>query len=534
MLNSAGRRAAAASIVALAVGFSGTLGMGQARAEAGDWQPLTSTAARTDNPLKGFLPFGAELDHDAVTFPYSMEWFYLPLDAVVKGERVYDWTLVEDQLDAIADRGHQAVFRFYVDYPGKDSGIPDYLLGPDGIDQSRRYDFFDNNGMSFSPDYNDPRVQALLNDFVAALGAKYDGDPRIGFITTGLIGFWGEQHTWPMNGYADAAVGNPDGEQWMPTREVELDHYRAWDAAFDTTHVLNRYPYDGLEGIDVGFHDDSFAVSTLPGPGWHFMDHMIHNNQTERWRVAPIGGEIQPPIQLCVFAPEGCTDVVAEDFDEAVRQTHVSWLMNHQAYATGYEGETLDAALEAHASLGYDYVINEARIASTAAGTEVGIRVTNRGVAPFYYDWPLEFALLNTEGDVLHSVHVDGDLPSILSGTDAEFTTTLPAGEGIVAVRIPNAMAGGAPLKFANVEQDADREGWLTLGTVVVDEQTPGPGPTDEATAHLTAGPSTAPSAEPTVQPATAASSGSSSARPRPGLPSTGVSWTSQAIGCGP
>jgi hypothetical protein len=29
------------------------------------------------------------------------------------------------------------------------------------------------------------------------MGVQYDGDPRIGFIEVGTLGFWGEWHTYP-------------------------------------------------------------------------------------------------------------------------------------------------------------------------------------------------------------------------------------------------------------------------------------------------------------------------------------------------
>lgn len=473
------KRSVTGAAIALAAGlvFGGGVSM---TAQAEEWQPLETTAPRVDNPLKGFVPFGIELDHEAANFPYSMEWFYLPLDSVVKGDKVYDWTQFEQNLEAISDRGNQSVLRFYLDYPGKDSGVPDYLLGPDGIDQSRRYDLFDNDGKSFSPDYNDPRVQALITDFVDAFGARYDGDPRIGFITTGLVGFWGEQHTWPMNGYADAAAGNPDGEQWMPEPEVEKSFYYAWDEAFDTTKLLNRYPYAGLEDINVGFHDDSFAVSTLPNVDWHFMAHMQANNLTDRWQTEAIGGEIQPPIQLCVFDdPPSCENPASEDFDEAVQATHVSWLMNHRAFTTGYEGAARDRALAAHASLGYDLAVTEARIHESSGATNVTVRITNRGVAPFYYDWPLQFAILGQDGAVLAKKDVFANLPTILPGQTVEVQALLPDVAGLVALSIPNPMDGGAPLKFANAAQDRDVEGYLSLGQVT--GAAPGPKPTATA-----------------------------------------------------
>ena len=456
------RTIAVAAVTALSL--TTTLAPAHAEEQAA-WQPLETTAARTDNPLKGFMPFGQQLDHNATNFPYTMEWFYLPLNAVVKGEKNYDWSQFETELEAIKSRGHQAAFRFYLDYPGEKTGVPDYLLGPGGIDQSRRYDFFDNKGISFSPDYNDQRVQALMKDFVAALGKKYDGDPRIGFITTGLIGFWGEQHTTPMNGRVSA--DNPNGENWMPPRDVELSVYRAWDQAFNATKLLNRSPAKDLSDMNVGFHDDSFAYSTLPTAAWHFLSYMQEAGLSNRWQTEAIGGEIQPPVQMCVFDESvPCEEgKQAENFDEALQGTHASWLMVRRAWDPGYTGAALEKAKAAHASLGYDFAATESRIQNTNSTTTVSLKITNRGVAPFYYNWPVEFSILDANGTAVATQKVDANLPSLLPGQTTELTTTLPTAEGTVAVRIPNTMQGGAPIKFANTTQDTTYPGYLTLGT---------------------------------------------------------------------
>ena len=171
------------------------------------WKPLAYATAPADNPLKGFLPFAGDFD----TFPHSMEWFYLPLRDIMTGPLTFDWKPVEQQLNAIAARGHQSVFRVYLDYPGRPTGIPQYLLD-DGL-VTRPYPDFGNNGVSVAPDWNDPRLVTALENFITALGRRYDGDPRIGFLTLGLIGFWGEWHTWPYDGWTQP-------ENWMPSTEV--------------------------------------------------------------------------------------------------------------------------------------------------------------------------------------------------------------------------------------------------------------------------------------------------------------------------
>ncbi len=43
----------------------------------------------------------------------------------------------------------------------------------------------------------------------------------------------------------------------------------------------------------------------------------------------------------------------------------------------------------------------------------------------------------------------------------------VPAGRYKLALRVPNPLPNGRPVRFANRTQDADAEGWLTLGEVV-------------------------------------------------------------------
>src|SRR5688572_8166514 len=93
---------------------------------------LDYAPAPADNPLKGFMPFydaySSRFNPLANDFPHSMEWFYVPLRNLMNGPDSFTFdTGIEPQLNSIAGRGHQAVFRVYLDYPGKFSGIPPFL-----------------------------------------------------------------------------------------------------------------------------------------------------------------------------------------------------------------------------------------------------------------------------------------------------------------------------------------------------------------------------------------------------------------------
>ena len=411
--------AAAGLLVAAGACLPAALGAGSASSIAStpsdQWQPVASAPAPVANPLKGFMPFapddGSAPPSASDGLGYTMEWTYMPVSSVVTGYHAYDFSAFEARLNQIGQRGHQTVFRFYLDYPGRPTGVPQYLIDQ-GIDTSRTYTVFDNNKISFSPDYNDSRVQDMILDFVRALGEKYDGDARIGFITAGLIGFWGENHTWPMNG--ETSADNPKGENWMPAQDFQDRLVAAWDDAFNTTAVQYREPSAATKAHGMGYHDDSFAYSTLDNVDWHFMSHMKAEHEEDAWQHAPIGGEVYPPLQTCIFSqPLNCPGADAEkaqgrnfDMDASLDATHATWLMNHKAFSEGYTGADLERAKTANARMGYVLSATRAR-ASVSVGVLTTIAVVIIGatigaLAGYFGGW-LD-ALLSRITDVFFAV----------------------------------------------------------------------------------------------------------------------------------
>ena len=225
----------------------------------------------------------------ANALPYTLEWAAFPVNAVITARDTYDFTKVDALLDAITSRGHRGVIRFYLDYPGRTTGMPHYLLNA-GTDKSRQYDLHGNNEISFSPNDDEPAVQEMMLRFVAALGEKYDGDPRIGYITAGLYGFWGEEHTWPYNGSVSGE--NPKGANWMPSDAFRARPVKAWDEAFDDTFIQNRYPTAATKAHGMGYFDDSLGYATLEGTSWHFLPTLKEQGEAEAWKIDPIGGEL--------------------------------------------------------------------------------------------------------------------------------------------------------------------------------------------------------------------------------------------------
>ncbi len=433
-----------------------------ALAPSGEWVSLAPGPAPASNPLQGFVPYEGSF----TAAPYSMEWFYIPVSAVVTDFGVYNWSVLDASLNSIASRGHQSAFRFYLDYPGEASGVPEFLL-EDGL-ATNTYNDHDNQGISLSPDYNDPRLIDELEDFIAALGARYDGDPRIGFIQLGLLGFWGEWHTFPHDG--SGASGD-----WSPPVAIQQRVLEAYTEAFTKTKLQARYPDSNNTGLNVGYHDDSFAVETLPGPGWHFVDQLRQAGVSEKWLTQPIGGELGGEIQQCIFdSPMRCP-VVEEgadnDFSGSVQATHASWILNQYAFAPGYTGQALSNAAAASQSLGYRF---QATAFSVSHGpkkwqTDLNVMVRNVGIAPFYYDWPIQIAAAGKDGRIVRTWTTSWQLTGLKPGMSLQWktpleTSGLPSGDYTLLMRPANPLANGVPLRFANASQDQTVTGWLTLG----------------------------------------------------------------------
>jgi hypothetical protein len=476
--------------------------------QANDWQLLEYAPAPADNPLKGFLPFydayGSADNGIANDFPHSMEYFYVPLRNVMNGMESFTFERgIEPQLQSITSRGHQAVMRVYLDYPSRASGIPQFLL--DAGLEVHQYTFFGNSlrsTSSVSPNYDDPNLVQALENFIAAFGAAYDSDPRIGFVQIGLIGFWGEWHTWPMDGYTQAtsvyqALPDEDEANWMPSQETQARILNAYDAAFNETRILLRYPmlpangqssspgrrvaYASLD-LNIGYHDDSFAYTTLFGEDWYFMPKMAWAGGIDKWKTEPIGGELRPEIQLAVWnQPLTRTDV--EDFSASVDGTHVSWLIAHTLFtARSVTSAThiYQRALLGAQRMGYEFYVSAVSLSDITgdAPLQVALRIENRGVAPFYYDWPLELSVADSEGTIVASYesnwHINGILPTsagehpYIEWTYENPSHELPAGSYHLLLHVINPMANGHALKFANSSQDSTIPNYLTLGSFQV------------------------------------------------------------------
>jgi len=425
------------------------------------WTPLEYAPDNNgllENPLKGLLPWAGRPVND---FPHSMEWFYLKLNEVMKGPAQFDWYTFDAKLNAISSSGNQAIFRFFVDYPNQTSGIPQFLLAA-GL---KTFYYTDSsNTVSVAPDYSDPRLIAAFTNFVTALGARYDGDPRIGFVEVGLYGFWGEWHV-----HQHPTAGEPAG--WRISQQSKDAILKAYLQAFQKTLVMVRYPVatpDPQLQKSFGYHDDSIAKDTIGEKKNYFWRQIIDDHLESIWQRRPIGGEMYPALGKTVWNLYPRTE--DQNLAECIKETHMTWICNSAAFAKSLTAEQREKALQAHRLLGYELFASAVQMNRTLdGGLTVSVQMENRGLAPFYYDWGIELGVVDKDQHLLTRVKTSWRLTGVLPGKIAQWTTTLPAlpaGSAAVVLHVVNPLANGKPLCFANASQDKNLPGWLTLGDV--------------------------------------------------------------------
>ncbi|MET0422375.1 MAG: DUF4832 domain-containing protein [Actinoplanes sp.] len=464
--------------------------------------PLTAAAAPLDNPLKGFAKFYTPGANQNVGYPHSLTWGYFGLSEIMKTASncgTYDWSIVDGMLAETAAQGNQAAIRVYLTYPGGTgthpaNAIPACFTG----NVTMRSDTYWN---VTHPDYNSAYLITALKNFIAAFGARYDGDPRLGFVHLGLVGLWGEWHTWPYD--SDTADGRPD---YMPTDANGAQLLAAYDNAFSTTKLELRYP--GAAGgaansRDIGFHDDSFCYRegsplqgvTLPvsmgGASYAQLQRKLDAGVENKWITSSMGGELRPEIQSTAFAswPNGSGAV--DNLKACLELDHTTWMINEQSANYSPTDANVAAAVRL---MGYNLTVDNAYFKNTASGTtNVGVRISNTGVAPFYYPWQVTLGLKNTAGAVVRTWDTPWDLRTVQPLTIRDFPdwntgggyrsfgypqyfqapvdlTGVAQGGYQWVLRVKNPMetvsANARKLRFANTTQQSD--GWVGLGAVTV------------------------------------------------------------------
>lgn len=384
-----------------------------------------------NNPLKGWCPYP---NAGPIHQPYSMVFQYISWRELEPKDGDYRFAEWEKSWDSQSSKDKHVVFRVYIDYPKKPSGLPDWLRNA-GVKETA----YDDYGGGQSPDYEDPRVIAGMERLIAALGKRYNGHPRIAFIQLGLLGFWGEWHTYPR----PKLSASPETERRI------VDAYRK---AFPAKSLMVRYARGHAGRQDwIGFHDDMFPEDTDNGKDWSFLAGLRKAKRTENWKVAVVGGEMVPGKAERWLGADFKTTLTM------LERSGFTWVGPYCPALARTRDETFRKRSEQLIrKMGYEFQITEVghpESMKPKQAVRVSLKGKNNGVAPFYYPWAAEWALLDSTGKAVSVVKTDWDIRKWQPGeftarTDAAFD--VPPGKYRLALGIRDPWKDRPAVGFAN------------------------------------------------------------------------------------
>jgi hypothetical protein len=121
----------------------------------------------------------------------------IPWSYIEPEEGRWNWSVLDTPAQRWIAKGKQVAFRITASESWTRWATPKWVHDAG----ARGYDFrpgkgVEANGPFWEPDFDDPVFLAKLDHFLAAMAARYDGNPEVAFIDVGSLGVWGEGHTW--------------------------------------------------------------------------------------------------------------------------------------------------------------------------------------------------------------------------------------------------------------------------------------------------------------------------------------------------
>lgn len=426
----------------------------------------TETSGVLNNP---FMGFAVDARYDDAVQPYRLAHANLYWKEIEPRQGMYDFKAIEKKynFELWRSKGVKLVIRVVLDYPRKERhmDIPDWLyteIGGDGTWYKTDY------GQGFSPNYANSILISHHEKLIAALAKRYENDPLIAFIQLGSIGHWGEWHT----------RNDEQAQIPFPSTAITKQYVEPYTRYFSQKPLLMRRPHTIAKEYGMGLYNDAFGdpEQTMD----EFLDWVNHGytswltselqpSMPDFWKSSPSGGEFLD--ETLYFEDERIDETLKQ-----ARLTHISWVGPNAPYLAPKNGslqQNIDRFLQ---TIGYRFIISEESHEKTRLPGQtmhIELKIVNRGVAPFYFDWPLEFSLCSETGEIVAKALSPSDIRSWLPGehadtVDLKIPPRAPAGKYSFCAAILDPGTGLPGIEWAMDGKLPD--GRYRLGQVTVSE----------------------------------------------------------------
>ena len=362
-----------------------------------------SSEITTVQPMTGLVMWTTHSARQRYADVITLEFQYcLPSRVVtgkVDGKIQYDWSYLENILNDMQSRNHQAVLRFRYEYPNNSdvdsenrgsTAVPQYIKDMPDYNET-----FNKNaggdGPTYYADWTNAELQWFTKQFYTDFAERYNNDPRIAFVEVGF-GHWSEYHIYgtrlklgenfPSKAYQKEFLLHLSNVMNIPWA-ISID---AADSGYTPIVADND-----LMNLHFGLFDDSFMHEhheINQGDGYNERCWQEIGKGT-RWQHGVCGGEISyytSNDQRNFLNPEG---MYGWTWEAASAKYHLTFIIANDA--TGGVYGTVDRFREAGIAVGYSFEVMNCR----TNGEETRLAVTNNGIAPIYRD--AYFAIGNTQ-----------------------------------------------------------------------------------------------------------------------------------------
>ncbi len=444
------------------------------------------------NPLKGYATMWDVRTSDPENpdyIPYSIQGKLFKFNEILIGfdtitnQYVYNWTLVDNFVQQQGALGKHVYLQVNIDPVNNQVlDLPQFIMDalkiPDPITGDSNLVF--PNNKTIIPNWNHPVLYSAMTDFVEKFGAKYNADPRVFLVSMGLYGMWGEWHIFPHQ------VKYPYLEMNKPNRDTLANRFARY---FPNKQILGRYPSSFNNPTRFGYSDGLFFEHSIGQPSWYFQNVLNNNGAGETWKNHPIGGEISPDIQDTlfdqypnaignVFIPKKNNFYDIQRADSTLKKLHATWLFAHYLFSNeNMTANIKNNAVRLSQFMGYTFYAKNYLLTANAGIPKLELKIQNRGVAPIYENWDVEFAVIDANGNLTSLKTQKWDLNKILpsNSTTAKLITSnisVLDGNYAVVVRVINPLeqysTKAPPLRFANQTQDMHLKGWLSIADITI------------------------------------------------------------------
>jgi Malectin domain/Domain of unknown function (DUF4832)/Divergent InlB B-repeat domain len=239
-------------------------------------------------------------------------------------------------------------------------------------------------------DWSSPEFKARVVRLIGRLGEVWDNDPRVAWVQTGLIGYWGEQEN-PV-GVDEDGWGQRLSDAFttaFKNKKMIVRNMNHWPSARFGVY-WDSYGHPSQSGV-------SNSIRNFNAQGRHLTE-VVEGEVAYNWGETTFdplyGGEPSITLDNAQYT---------DNMIDAIRELHctgLGWISDYSL--TGGNGST-PANVRANAArmqreFGYRFHLNEfscnARV-EPGSNVDVQFKVKNTGSAPFYEDWPVAIVIVD-------------------------------------------------------------------------------------------------------------------------------------------